>query len=429
MKFTNTAIVYDELLMDIVSVLEYGWPAGPMFFHSLGSLIEAVVIHETVYFDPINYFGRRDLRGDDITSKLLASEFIQELLKAKALVPFPNWDNVEPYLAGIANDYQAGEFLADNIWDLSTFSVAEPGREKNELEIHLDLSNIPNVFSGEYLVEGSGELVRLEDPSLLRALLQYHFTVDDLRHVDSLNRRAKSYLDLGRNAGINVYPPLLALPHQVGAVKASNGRARHLYDDLSEKISSKLAATEDEVGKDAYARVLIPPLSQIILLKSKDSMKSLAVEICELRHSNRNFRQYLTNFEDLWTNAKTKQERLKMLVDYENAWKALVEKIDNPSTRIIYQLWDLLKKPTEILAVVGDKLASAGRKRYVIDRVNGLYDFWRELANAPVASRNQELIIKLFPKVAESSVWELAAKLADKVHSSIEPKPQARGSV
>lgn len=424
MKFTNTAIVYDETLMDIVSVLDYGWPAGPTFFHSFGSLIEAAVIHETVYFDPTNYSGRCDLSGDDLTSKLLASEFIQELLRAKALVPFPAWDDVEAYLTGIGRNYQAGEFLADSLWDLSTFSVAEPGGEKNELEIHLDLSNIPNVFSGEYLVEGRGELVRLEDPSLFRALLQYHFTVDDLRHIDSLNRRAKAYLDLGRNAGINVYPPLLALPHQVGAVKASNSRARRLYDDLSEKISSKLAATEDEVGEGAYARVLIPPLSQIVLSKAKDSAKALAAEICELRHSNRNFRQYLTNFEDLWKNAETKQERLKMLLDYENAWKALVERIDKPSTRIIYQLWDFLKKPTDILATLGDKLTDAGRKRYVMDRVNGLYDFWRELANAPVANRNQELIAKLFPKIAESDVWDLAARLAENVHTSIDPKPQ-----
>ena len=180
MKFTNTAIVYDELLMDIVSVLEYGWPAGPTFFHSLGSLIEAAVIHETVFFDPINYFGRPDLSGDDITSKLLASEFIQELLKEKALVPFPNWNDVEPYLASIGNDYQAGEFLADNTMGFIHVSLSRSLIEKkmkwksiSKILVCSQMSSVGDTLSKAEAMNQAGR------PSSSARFVLYHFTVYD----------------------------------------------------------------------------------------------------------------------------------------------------------------------------------------------------------------------------------------------------------
>ncbi len=92
---------------------------------------------------------------------------------------------------------------------------------------------------------------------------------------------------------------------------------------------------------------------------------------------------------------------------------ALVERIEKPSSRIIYTLWDLVKKPTEFLASFGDKLAETGRQRYVVDRVAGLHDFWRELARSPVQEESQSLLKRLFPDVAEPAVWNMASHAAE----------------
>jgi len=49
--FTNQALIQDETLLGHFLVLEQG-PAGPTFLNTVNTLIEAVVIHDTVYFDP-----------------------------------------------------------------------------------------------------------------------------------------------------------------------------------------------------------------------------------------------------------------------------------------------------------------------------------------------------------------------------------------
>jgi hypothetical protein len=418
MEFSNTAVVYEEVLLDIVSVLEWGWPAGPYFLHSLGSLVEALVIHEHVFLDPANYHTRTDLRAGNVTSTLFGSDFCQQLLKAKALETFPAHSLVDKQLKGFGRDYEMLNFVMDSTWSLATFSLAEPGREQSNLETLRDLSEVPEVFSGDYLIDTSLStlgFVQLESPALLGALVKYGFSAADLKHVDGLNHRAKAFLDLSRNLGMNIYPPFAALPHQFGAVRASNTKARRVYEDLAGRIEARLVAAEDHpVGGDSYSRVPVAPLTQIVLASAKDSPRAFAEEICELRQKHREFRGYLTDFERAWTSAVTKQERIRLTNEMENAWKSLVERIERPSTRIVYQLWDILKKPTEILAAFGDKLTESGRKRYVMDRVAGLYDFWRELANGPVTQQNQLLLGRLFKCVADAPTWAFASQVAEK---------------
>ena len=84
MEFTNTALVHEEVLLDVLLVLEHGWPAGPSFLHSLRTLTEAVVIHAEVYYDPLHYTRRGDLNGSDVHSLIRDSQFVQQLVSEGA---------------------------------------------------------------------------------------------------------------------------------------------------------------------------------------------------------------------------------------------------------------------------------------------------------------------------------------------------------
>src|SRR5262249_7571109 len=45
----NSALVHEELLLDISMVLEHGKSVGPSFLHSFGTVAEAVVLHDRVF--------------------------------------------------------------------------------------------------------------------------------------------------------------------------------------------------------------------------------------------------------------------------------------------------------------------------------------------------------------------------------------------
>jgi len=383
--FANCGYLYEETLTDITTVVEGGWPAGPSFFHSLGSLVEAVIIHEHVYFDALNY-SRHPRSGEDITSHILQSEFAKHLIADSAIEPFPVAEEVNKHLEAIGKEYSVMDFWEGSVWDpTATFTIAIPGRELNALQIALDLTQVPDVLSGHYLIDSpeypalggpvtgilenssravlylldksSGKPTAIENAGVMRAVSELGFSPADIRHIDALNHRARAHVDLGRELGINIYPPLRALSHQFGGVRASNTEARRLYDDLESKFRQKLSVTEDtEVGSERYARVSIPPLVQIVLQKCGDNPRALGVEICHLRHSHREFRNYLTGFERAWKSATTRQERLKLRSEFGNAWETLSKGIDQPSTRLLYQLWDIIKKPTDLLQGMGDFL-------------------------------------------------------------------------
>ncbi len=39
-----------------------------------------------------------------------------------------------------------------------------------------------------------------------------------------------------------------------------------------------------------------------------------------------------------------------------------------------------------------------GREKYIVNRVNGLHDFWRDLSGAPPSDANRAMFAKLFTK-------------------------------
>ena len=425
METSNTALIQDEILINISNVIEKGWPAGPSFLFSLGSLIEAAVIHDKVYFDPMGHTLEDDSNDDRLPSLLLQSDFVQQLIREEILSVFPQSTAIKQHLQEEGSSYEYGQFVADYYHELVSFSIANPEGDSSSFRNLIDLAKTaPQVFTTHDLViRGAldNSYTLLTGPGV--AAYALGFNHEDLRIIEGLSRRAKGYLELAQTMGMNLYPVLTALPYQIGAIKRYTSKAQALFESIVDH-----AVSLDEADEE-FSRIEIPPLTQIVLANCKDTPKALANEIVELRYRHRKFRDYLTNYERVWKSANTRGERNKLRQEFDNAWKAFVAKQEKPSTRIIYTLWDIFRNPVNIVKEVGDKLRSYGHELSIIGKVNGLHDFWVELAiNSPVPDRNQQLISKLFPRLADDAEWELSNELAQSVNSfllSKEPKAEA----
>jgi hypothetical protein len=414
MNWYNSALIQDEILVHISRVIDYGDPAGPAFLNSIGTLVEAIVLHENVYFDPArgSQVRRSDNRTPDgretVASIIYGSSFVQHLIRDGVLKPLPGHEDLNTYLESKGANYNYWEFISDLMWRLMSFASTDP-EEQRRLYVSQAflMDKFPKIFHSKDLID---DFEPGDEPEFLEVSAQVLYRsgvpIENLLQWEGWNHIGSAYADLARSLGLHLYLVDLALPNQLGAIRQINLKAREIY----EVIKSKLDEVDDEnIGTSDFQSLQIPPLFQIVLANCKDSRNALAEEVFNLRYRHRKFRHYLTNYEAEWDTAKTRNDRFRLKREFENAWKTLAVKEDRASTRLIYTLWDIFKSPTKIFEKIGDKLADKGKEISVIEQARGLHDFWNELQRSPVSNQNQELLRNLFPKQVEEKVW-IAAK-------------------
>ena len=425
--FSNQALLQDEILLTISLVLEHNWPIGPSFIHAMNTLIEAVVIHDKVYFDPLQELRRAELPSNTVPGILKHSDFVQLLIHEAAIEPLPDHSVLDADLAFKGRDYRLRNFFAGAYWSLESFAYGGPEKEAERLELYLDLVRkaqpllrpremVPHRFrtelDGEEQIVVGGEAV---SRFLLGKILS--LTDEDLRILEGLNFRAKAHFDLARNLGLTFHPFYLALPHHLGAIRQNNSVAVRLYQELLTQFST--LSEEESIGHNGFGRTPVPALAEIVLHRCKDSAGALALELLNLRQEHRQFREYLTAYERAWNSATSKQERWRLRSEFDKAVKALIDKEKRPSTRLIYTLWDMLKSPSKILQEIGDKLVAKGQEEYIIGRVKGLHDFWKDLADSPTSDVMRRHFNRLFPKQADEYTWKLGQRLATALETEL----------
>lgn len=187
-----------------------------------------------------------------------------------------------------------------------------------------------------------------------------------------------------------------------------------MYAALQERIDS----IDEALSEVDFRDVRIPPLCQIVLDKARDNKSGIVEEMIALRDRHSLFRASLNAHDAAWKAADTRRERLRLEKEFANAWGAIVKGENEPKTRLIYTVWDILKAPTKIPQAIGDKLAAKGKESAIVAQVGGLHTFWRELSNAPVRERNARLLSRLFPRQLPTDVWESSIAY----HKAIESK-------
>jgi hypothetical protein len=413
----NCALLYEEVLLDICLVTDGGMPAGPAFLYSLASLIEAAIIHEITFVDARSFEA-----PSGVWAMVRDSELVQGLMRNGILRPLPAPEAIDADLESRGIDYSYWDFVSDAVFELRTFSVANPREELSRYrELASVLRTTPQVFTDDDLIDPSIDEDSLTDPTLIVVknahalrLLSMGFTVRDLLIMGGFNHRAYGFSQLANHLQLQLCPAFTAIPHYIGAVTVTNNKTRSLY----EKVVDKATEFDEQLrGGARFSRIPIPPLCQIVLSGCKGSGRALLDEILELRHRQMQFRGYITQFERDWGGARTRDDERRLLNEFDLALAAQVASHDRPTTRLVYVLWDILKNPLTALQAAGDKLASKGRELRVINRVSGLHDFWAELVSSPLPRKNLELLSATFDVEPDDAVWNAAAELAESTNN------------
>ena len=436
---SNTGLLQDEVLLTIVRGLDEGLPIGPSFVHSLATLIESLVVHDKVFYDLRTVArGAPEDSSRTIEDVLENSSFVKALVKHRVLAPFPSAEDTEELLSELGVDYTYGDFLTDLLWTPYSF-YADPSAESARYRMMLDLvakapqllrprQIIPILDGAEREKHTAAGLIgeeELESPIRFDLGRNVGLSPRELLFLEGLNFRSRAYMNIARILGMHMYPAFPALPHQIGAIQNGNIKGRQIYDKVMQQLR-KEAEIEDCItaSEPDFWRISLPPVAQMALKNCKGSVQALVPEILEIRQRDRTFRNYLTTYERTWNAANTRQERNQLAHDFNNAWKVMLAKERKPSTRILYILWDYFKDPTKLLQTIGDKLAGAGRERYIIDRAYGLYDFWRDLCDTPPPDSNRALVFKLFPNQVDEATWNAAQQLAGALNATLGSPPE-----
>jgi hypothetical protein len=126
-------LIQDEALFTICLVLEHGWPAGPTFLQALNTLIEAVVLHDAVYFDPHHQFRQKNVNPQSIPGILKQSDFVKLLVQEKAIHLFPETVEIDAHFVAEGRDYSFAQFLADFYWSQDSFLYSDPADENDRI--------------------------------------------------------------------------------------------------------------------------------------------------------------------------------------------------------------------------------------------------------------------------------------------------------
>ncbi len=405
----NSALLQNELILEVVTVLEGQKPAGPDALHAIVGLIEACVIHEEIWVDLM-----ADSRGGDIPSAYMDHPLIKGLMDQGVLRRPPTNDELNDCFSAVGAKFDMVDFIADFRSTLQPFTVIGAS-EATAYEMSAQIvREVPQAFRQEWLTtpddqEAYERTVRagLNEPRGPEgpALIKLGFSESELETIEGWNGQGRALSRYAGLLGLNLYITPRAAPHILGSQANRNEIARKVYQRLTNEAESKTAT---DIGQSAFSYHPIPPIVATVLGQSAGNPAELLDAILSARHKFRAVRKYLTDFETRWARTTTVRER-KVLQDEIDAGLAAVAGLTLAGKdRLIYRVWDLVKDPTKILQTIGDVLVARGRKEAAIGRVQGLRAFWKATLDAPPGDITASNIRRLVPKMAEDQVWSAA---------------------
>ncbi len=406
----NSALFQDDLLMQVVQPLDMGYPMGPSFVHALGTLIEAVVLHDINYFDPLATFTTE---GSGLQAYVRQSSLINDLQRGGALRLLPPAPDVDLRFEQLGIDYRMLDLVGEINWTNKGSSFTNPASEAAYVGAmtHL-LRGFPALFASLDILDANDDPVTAEAEALMRMGVD----AESLILIEGQNHRLAALQSFCQPLRLNLCTNHASLPNHLGMVRHNNSVARRLYAQMTRELGE---LDDDTIDDDELSAIEMPELSRLVLRNCKGDLSALSNEILAVRDKHRKLRDYLTAYEEAWRTASTKGERSKLQNEFNNAWEALVRQHRQPRDRIVYRLWGVLKNPTQILAALGDELVKLGRTWAVSGQVRGLHTLWADLLDAPTARENFSLLASFGMGVADDDLWKAHLDLADTVHQHV----------
>lgn len=405
----NSALLQDELILEVVAALEGQKPAGPDAVQSIIGLIEACVIHEEIWVNVMP-----DWAGGHIPEAYMGHPLIEGLLNEGVLRRPPPSDELDVRFSAVGAAFDMVDFIGDLRFTLEPFNVTGDA-EATAYEVSaLIVREVPQAFRQKWLtvpedLRGHQEIVRagLAEPRGPEgpALANLGFSEPNLVTIEGWNGQGRALSRYAGLLGLNLYVIPRAAPHILGSQANRNEIARKVYQHLSEEAEAKTAT---DIGHSGFSYHRIPPIAAAVLRQSTGSAADLVDAILTARHDFRAVRKYLSDFETRWATTTTVRERKALQEEIDAGLAAVAALSLAGKDRLLYRAWDLVKNPTKILQAVGDVLVARGRKEAAIGRVHGLKAFWNAALDAPPNDITGSNLRRLVPRMAEDRVWRAA---------------------
>ncbi|HNP51293.1 MAG TPA: hypothetical protein PKJ85_05790 [Nitrosomonas nitrosa] len=387
MQTNNCAIMTPDVLVDLNSMVNDRKSVTPDVFHALNSLVEAVVFHEKIYIYglPTN-FEESELYDQLVQANIIYSNSSEEIFEAEL-----KSQGMEDVASNVLMDRSYGQFNVS--YDVG--NCAPILSALVEYEKHLGFQRMSNLRSN------------YKNNLVYYFASIFDFNPEDVALIDDTYRRARAFSLCASELNLEMYTGIIMRPFVLGFLSDRRRGALDLY----QKIQSELNDIDNTL-LPRWRRFYVPPLTQILLSKCKDSPNAIPTELLNLRKKISKFRTTLTEQVEEFKNAETLGKKRRVQREHEKAWRALLEREDKKDLRTT-RLSHIFVRPRIFL----NEALESDRLNQTTLQVKGLTDLWRIIDNAPTIEQNIKLIKNVFRVEINESDWHNMTHIIQELES------------
>jgi hypothetical protein len=373
-------------------VLDRATVITPAEFHALNSLVEATVLHNTIYlFWPALEMDER---------------LVQPLIDEDILIIDAGFDSLRRELE-LRNLWDI-DIYEDLVWHTAVIGYKDPSGLANSLQALVDfdeaigISRIIGIDEENVSAHAlSGGELRVLSLGALSAYSQ-GFTEDDLSALATMSRHVRAYDRVGQELGLDIYTGLLYRPFLLGQWFQSRRSARYLFEKMRGELDDV-----DDTDIPQWSRIEIPILTQILLERCKGDVEAFGPELLALRDRHSRYRLSMSQYRSASSAAKSRGEKRKLRKEQEKSWAAMLKKEEGRTTRLLHHIVRVFSRPTptSIIAEVADEAIDREEISAAVEKVDGLTDLWAELSSAPTIEQNIRLMHDTFGAEPSYETW------------------------
>jgi hypothetical protein len=411
MQGKNIALITDNTLIEAAALIKKGI-VTPSSLFAANSLVQAVILHDQVI---LGVAGLASISHESIP--FIHNELSAEVSRVPKVGDFQKEISEVP---GAEDEYP-------NIlyWVASERPVAnaELDSEVDHFSVVLDYLRVKDLsdITDENALEEkfgigkpfAGPQVEILDKKLFDSFNKdvvekggISFTPNDLFALRDLAWTAAAGYNLSALLNMEVYHSLLERPFYANELKKPHGPLNLPKQAEAELGNVTLNCKEID----------IPPFLGLILKEKSFDRKHFFSFLLESRKKHQSFRKAVSEFNYEFNAVNTKGEQLKLVKEYEDAWKALIDRTEYYSKeRITYFLGRWAANPIKALM---EDLIRRDQYNQRIDRVGGLVKLWKDLQDIVPSNDGRTVLNKFFNKLPTTNHWEKVQKLLKHVNSA-----------
>ena len=184
--------------------------------------------------------------------------------------------------------------------------------------------------------------------------------------------------------------------------------------DLYRKVSDYFGVEVQAIFKSEGLKVVrIPPLLSIVLSRCR-GREDIPESIVKTRDDFSPLRELTSKYDNQLYEADALGDKMAVLKEYEATWDVLVKKLNGNETRLLHNVWDVVKKGTTLgmLTEAVDKIRDHGKEIRLERRVNAFIDVWD---TAKKVSGYEGLVERVFRETVDARLFDGYLDLANKV--------------